>query len=297
MSGSARDDGGDNVVTRLPRRPMTPRERKERWKERKRLSREAAQGIGTASGTVQTVPPTPASLLPDQGTPVPANAIVAGNVTPLRRPIARIVLTIAAGALATVGITINGSFARSLGSTETAGYLFLAIGVATDCVALVLPSCAGRLWQARQRATAAAGWAIWVVTFVFAVMAGIGFGSTNIADVRLARASRTTPAVQLAQAALADAMLARDRECANGVGANCRRREVTVNDRRQVLDNATHAIEQSVDPQTDAAMRIVAWASLGTVRPTENDFAMLRLMLLALLPQIGGVLLMIARTK
>jgi hypothetical protein len=31
------------------------------------------------------------------------------------------------------------------------------------------------------------------------------------------------------------------------------------------------------------------------LRPTGDDFAMLRLMLLALLPQIGGVLLMIAR--
>jgi hypothetical protein len=30
-------------------------------------------------------------------------------------------------------------------------------------------------------------------------------------------------------------------------------------------------------------------------RPTENDFAMLRLMLLTLLPQVGGILLMIGR--
>jgi hypothetical protein len=35
------------------------------------------------------------------------------------------------------------------------------------------------------------------MTFVFAVTAGIGFASTNIADVTLARASRTTPAVVL----------------------------------------------------------------------------------------------------
>jgi hypothetical protein len=31
--------------------------------------------------------------------------------------------------------------------------------------------------------------------------------------------------------------------------------------------------------------------------PSENDFAMLRLMLLRLLPQLGGLLLMIARGK
>jgi hypothetical protein len=39
-------------------------------------------------------------------------------------------------------MTMNGWFARSLGSTDTAGWLFLVIGVAADLVALVMPSCA-----------------------------------------------------------------------------------------------------------------------------------------------------------
>ena len=55
------------------------------------------------------------------------------------------------------------------------------------------------------------------------------------------------------------------------------------------------AIEQTADPQTEAATRMVAWLSGGVLKPTGNDFAMVRLFLLALLPQIGGVLLMIAR--
>jgi hypothetical protein len=37
-------------------------------------------------------------------------------------------LQIAAMALAAVGITMNGWFARSFGSTDTAGWLFLVIG-------------------------------------------------------------------------------------------------------------------------------------------------------------------------
>jgi hypothetical protein len=49
---------------------------------------------------------------------------------------ASIVLVVAALALAIVGITINCWFARSLGSTEIAGWLFLAIGVAADLAAL-----------------------------------------------------------------------------------------------------------------------------------------------------------------
>jgi hypothetical protein len=137
---------------------------------------------------------------------------------------------------------------------------------------------------------------VWVLTFVFAVTAGIGFASTNITDVTLARASRVTPAVAVAQAALSDAMSARDRECKGGVGKFCRERELAVNERRQALDTAMQAVGQTADPQTDAAIRLVAWASLGALQPTGNDFAMLRLVLLALLPQIGGILLMVGRS-
>jgi hypothetical protein len=117
-----------------------------------------------------------------------------------------------------------------------------------------------------------------------------------LADVALACASRATPAVEVARAALADAMSARDRECKGGVGKFCREREVAVNDRRQALDTAMHSVEQAADPQTKAAIRIVAWATRGTLQPTRNDFAMLRLFLLALLPQIGGMLLMVGRS-
>jgi hypothetical protein len=115
--------------------------------------------------------------------------------------------------------------------------------------------------------------------------------------VPLARASRTTPAVQTVQAALADAMAARDRECKGGVGKFCREREATVNERRQALDNAMQSVGQAADPPTDAAIRIVAWATRGALTPTGNDFAMLRLVLLALLPQIGGILLVVGRSS
>ena len=112
----------------------------------------------------------------------------------------------------------------------------------------------------------------------------------------LSRASRITPLVVAAQAALGDAMSARDRECKGGVGRFCREREAAVNERRQAFDAAIQAVGQAADPQTDAAIRIVAWATHGALQPTGNDFAMLRLILLALLPQIGGILLIVARS-
>ena len=91
-------------------------------------------------------------------------------------------------------------------------------------------------------------------------------------------------------------MTARDRECAGGVGRDCREREQTVTDLRRALDATLSSIEHA-DPQTDAAIRIAAWLSCGTLKPTADDFAMLRLVLLALLPQIGGILLMIGRPR
>jgi len=246
-------------------------------------------------------PPPPATAsgsVSDATAEVPhsAAAVATSAATPTR-PIASYVLAVAALGLAGVGIVINGSFARSLGSTEAAGWLFLAVGVATDLVALAAPLCAAHLWGVGQRATALVGWAVWLMTFIFAVTAGIGFASMNISDVTLARASRSTPAVAAAQAALADAMAARDRECKGGVGKFCREREAAVAERRQAVDAAMHSVEETADPQTNAAIRIVAWLSHGWLQPTANDFAMLRLILLALLPQIGGILLMVGRSR
>ena len=226
----------------------------------------------------------------------PRPTVASDAVTPSHRPVAPILLVAAAFALAAVGITTNGWFARSLGSSDTAGWMFLAIGVAADLVALVMPSCAAALWHNRQRATSLAGWAVWAMTFVFAVTAGIGFASVNITDVTAARAARVTPPVIAAQSALSDAMSARDRECVNGVGKFCRERETAVVARRQILDTAMASVGQTADPQTDAAVKVVSWASHGMLRPSGEDFAMLRLVLLALLPQIGGILLMVSRS-
>jgi len=244
--------------------------------------------------------PAPATIsetVSDVAAETPSRAPIVATPTAPRRSIASYVLVAAALSLAAVGIVINGWFARTLGSTETAAWLFLAIGVATDLVALAAPSCAAHLWGAGQRATAVVAWAIWLMTFIFAVTAGLGFASMNIADVTLARASRPTLAVTVAQAALTDAMAARDRECKGGVGKFCREREAAVAERQQAVEAAMHSVEKTADPQTDAAIRVVTWLSGGTLQPTANDFAMLRLALIALLPQIGGILMMVGRSR
>jgi hypothetical protein len=225
----------------------------------------------------------------------PAAAPVPQPITPLHHKIHAIILQLAALGLGAVGMTMNAWYARSLGSSEIAGWLFLAIGAASDLVALCIPPCAARQWRAGNRATAAVAWVIWWVPFVFAVTAGIGFASVNLTDGTLARASRETPAVVTARNELADAMASRDRECASGAGRYCRQREDAVTERRRALDAAMRNVEQAADPQIEAASRIVTWVTGGWLKPTGDDFAMVRLILLALLPQMGGILLMIGR--
>jgi hypothetical protein len=275
-----------SVITLFQPRPKTGAERAKAYRDRKR-----AAGV-TAHAPAST--PTPAPAIASPVTPAPLR-VTPSRVTPSRRYDASTLLAVAAFGLTATGITMNGWFAQSLASTDIAGWLFLSIGVAADLVALSVPSCAARLWQSRQRATAAMAWGVFLMTFAFAVTAGIGFASVNISDVTQERASRVTPAVTAAQTALSDAMMARDRECKGGVGKFCRERETSVATSRQTLEAATRTVAEASDPQTDAARRVVSWVTFGYLSPTANDFGMLRLVLLALLPQLGGILLMVGR--
>jgi hypothetical protein len=292
---------------------QVPGERKDRtaalrakaYRQRKKQKAEKATSAETEPPSSESLVPVPAStaalIQPEYP---PADGAIAKpavtprpTVAPSRYYFAPVLLTTAALTLGAAGVAINGWFARSLGSSEAAGWLFLAVGVAADLVALVLPSWAAGLWQSRKPVTALIGWAVWLLTFVFAVTASIGFASTNLSDVTLLRASRVTPAVTSAQAALTDTIAARDRECKGGLGKFCREREAAVVERRRLLDSAMTSVGQAADPQAVAASRLVAWGSGGMFRPAPEDFAMLRLILLALLPQIGGMLLLIRRSS
>ncbi|HWX32610.1 MAG TPA: hypothetical protein VNZ53_34915 [Steroidobacteraceae bacterium] len=287
------------IALHQPKRARIGAQRPRAYRPRKRQKAKAAASPDAQSASSEFLIPagfSSANSAFAESPVTPPPTVMLRDVTPSHRPVASILLMAAAFALAGVGITTNGWFARSLGSSDIAGWLFLAIGVAADLVALVMPSCAAWLWHTRKRATSLAGWTVWVMTFVFAVTAGIGFASVNISDVTVARAARVTPAMTAAQSALSDAMSARDRECLHGVGKFCREREAAVAERRQILDTAMGSVGQTADPQTDAAIKLVAWVTRGGLRPSGDDFAMLRLVLLALLPQIGGILLMVSRS-
>src|SRR5260370_26851588 len=174
------DDTSASIITLHQPRPKkatkTPAERAREYRQRKKAEKSVTVPDLPVPASVPV--PVPASVPATVSTPVtplPPPTVTLRAITPSRRSAAPILLTVAALALAVVGMTMNGWFARSLGSTDTAGWLFLVIGVAADLVALGMPSRAASPWQARQRAIALAGSAVWLMSLVFAVTAGVGF--------------------------------------------------------------------------------------------------------------------------
>jgi len=108
---------------------------------------------------------------------------------------------------------------RPVARIEPCGRLDVSrVGVAADLVALVMRPCGPALARPSPR-DGARRMAVWTMTFVFAVTAGIGFASTNISEVTLARASRMTQAIEAAHASLADAR-------PRGIAMQRRRRQV-----------------------------------------------------------------------
>src|SRR5262245_14579545 len=240
----------------MSRRDPTAARRSKAYRARKReqLLNVAAARSATPSGRSATAGGAPpSSPQPNRVTVLPP--IGHPRLTPLQW-LASATLAMAALGLAAVGVAVNGWFAHSLGSTEVAARLFLAIGVGADVAGLMLPCAAVRAWRSRHRGAASVAWACWLLTFVFAISAGVGFASVNIADTTLARVGKSTPAIEAAQRALDDAKAARDRECIK-VGAICRTREDMVVERQRALDLAMRATDSTADPQTDAATRLV----------------------------------------
>jgi hypothetical protein len=221
------------------------------------------------------------ALVPVSQVPIP----VAPSPIP-KRHFARRFLSIPAVILGASGIVINAWFSHSLGSTPVAGYLFLAVGLATDTCALALPTATASLqsWCLRLLA-----WSLWSLTFAWALIASCGFVSVNVADVS---AARTSPAIELARRAADTATISRQAECIKR-GPLCREREA---DERAALSKLEAARNDTVvDPQSAGAARLIAWLTAGVVSPKLDDIAVLRLLLLTLLPQIGGLVLLVAR--
>jgi hypothetical protein len=203
-------------------------------------------------------------------------------------------LTCLACGIAVVGLSNNVWFAHTQGGTETAGTISAALAFVVAGSAFLLPDQIARLAAGRCWFQVLIAAALWSLTFAYELNNSVGFASLNIADITLQRSARSSSAIEEAQRALADAKKARDQECVK-LGPICRERQDAVADKQKKLEDARKAIADQADPQTKQMAKLVAWLTQGRLAPSADDLAMFRLTLLTLLPQVGGLVLMVAR--
>jgi hypothetical protein len=203
-------------------------------------------------------------------------------------------LTVLAYGLALVGLGINAWFAWNRGTTAMDKALFAALGFLAEATMFYLPARAAVLWRDRRWGAFGFAAVLWPFLFVFALTNSLGFASLNFTDIATARAERVTPAIDDARRKADTLTRSREDECRKR-GDRCRDLEGKELNAIEELKAERAKVGKAADPQVDAAARLTAWITIGALRPTADDFGMLRLFLLTLLPQIGGLVLMVAR--
>jgi hypothetical protein len=287
---------------------------------------------------------TPVTVGASRPTVIDASRVTVLRPKPVTRrriaPVLAAVLFVLAVAIGGVGICINAWFAESLGRTPEAARLFLALGVCVDGLALMLPTVASRLADARHYLGALVAWVLWSATMVFALLASAGFAGLNISDVTAGRAREALTGQALAArietlqterkaitqtrsvTALEAELQAVQPTAAtvwkqtNGCrdvtvpasGQACTavlqaRARVSEAQRRDVIDDELRDAEvrlaaapaiSSADPQAATAAKLISFVTLGSLAPDVDGIGTLRILLLTLLPQCGGLVLMLA---
>jgi hypothetical protein len=197
-------------------------------------------------------------------------------------------LTTVAVVLFAAAVSANADYAWSLGASPVSSVVFCAIGVAADCLVFLLPLAASRAsWL-----VALIGWAVWILALCFALCGAVGFAALNIADTVARRSERSSPAIDLAKMKLSTTSAAVSVECKR-VGPLCRVRQGEERQALSELGRAHAAVAAVADPQVSQAVRLVTW--LTPLRPADGDLAMVRLGLIVLIPQLAGLVLLVAR--
>jgi hypothetical protein len=213
------------------------------------------------------------------------------------------VLIILALAIAGLAIGINAQVGWHFGTTPLAATTFAGLSIAADALAIVLPSTALALWWNRRHLLASAAWATWTVVVTMAILASLGFASLHLGDTAAARSAIVSTAVatadqrnatiEAARAAADAATKSRIAECGRR-GPLCRDLEHVEQTRMGELAAAialpipTAAAIADADPQVAGAVRLAQWVGLGV---TATDVGNLRLALMALLPNLAGLVL------
>jgi len=213
------------------------------------------------------------------------------------------VLVAVAICIAFLAIIINGQAGWRLGGTPLASVTFAGLAVAADLLAITLPTAAVSLWHVKRPGVAGLAWLTWTLAATLTTLSSVGYVELHTSDTAAGRRAivatsaavtdQRAAGVATAQLAANAAQKAREAECEIR-GPRCRERET---DERTALTSLAAAIAVPIpaaatiadaDPQVTAALRLVRWAGL---KLTTDDIVNLRLALMAILPNIAGLVL------
>jgi hypothetical protein len=191
-----------------------------------------------------------------------------------------------------LGIGVNMWNASSGGALVDVA-LPAAMGVLAEGVVFFLPAWAMTLpWRRRMLA-----WVLFLFISAFALTNSLRMASIVAADQTTARADRQTEGVRTADRALDAARAERDKACGPGKGksVSCRIRQEEVAKMETARKEVGGKVVAQAKPEAGDFAKLVAWVSKGAVQPGANDFEMLWLLFRTFLPQVGGLVLMLAR--
>ncbi len=140
-------------------------------------------------------------------------------------------------------------------------------------------------------------WVFLAFVAAFALTNSLRMASVVSADQAAVRADRQTEGVRTADQALEAARAKRDETCGRGLGKTvaCQSRQAEVTKLEAKQTQATNKVAAQAKPESTDFAKLVAWMSNGTLKPGADDFDMLWLFFRTLLPQVGGLVLMLAR--
>jgi hypothetical protein len=207
-------------------------------------------------------------------------------------------------AIAGLALIINAQTGWAYGRTPLAAATFSGLSIAADLLAIVLPSTALALWWNRRPPAGHCRMGDLDAAVTMAILASLGFASLHLGDTAAGGAAIVSTAVgptadqrnatiEAARAAAQAATVARQGECQRR-GPLCRDLEHVEQARMSELTAAialpipTVAAIADADPQVTATVRLARWVGLGV---TATDVGNLRLALMALLPNIAGLVL------
>lgn len=147
----------------------------------------------------------------------------------------------------------------------------------------------------------------------FAVLNGLRMASILSADQSLARATRETSGTANAEVSLISLRQARDSACAGNNTTEtvtrgkrtqtkvvaeteaCKDRKGEVARAEASATQAKGEVKALARPESQDFARLISWLSLGRIEPSADAYDLLWLLFRTLLPQAGGLVLMLAR--